>query len=116
MSSREGSFAGLGGQGGRIRSSQPGRAQLGYSQDKPETRSRKRFPWSAGVPVNRAGGLPRGWSRASGGAGNNGPVSTAKSVQFPERGWHDGRVTISERIETARRERRGLAPVLPPRG
>ena len=38
---------------------------MGYSQDKPETRSRKRFPWSAGVPVNRAGGLPRGWSRAS---------------------------------------------------
>ena len=37
----------------------------GYSQDKPETRSRKRFPWSAGVPANRAGGLPRGWSRAS---------------------------------------------------
>ena len=27
----------------------------GYSQDKPETRSRKRFPWSAGVPANRAG-------------------------------------------------------------
>ena len=38
---------------------------LGYSQNKPETRSRKRLPWSAGVPVNRAGGLPRGWSRAS---------------------------------------------------
>ncbi len=32
-------------------------------------------------------------------------------VQFPERGWHDGRVTISERIEAARRERRVLTRV-----
>jgi hypothetical protein len=40
-------------------------AYEGYSQDKPETRSWRWSPWSAGVPVNRAGGLPRGWSRAS---------------------------------------------------
>ena len=33
------------------------------------------------------------------------------SVQFPERGWRDGRVTISEQIQTARRERRVLARV-----
>ena len=37
---------------------------MGYSQDKPKTRSRKRFPWSAGVPANRAGGLPRGSSQS----------------------------------------------------
>jgi hypothetical protein len=30
------------------------------------------------------------------------------SVQFPERGWQDGRVTISERVEAGRRERRVL--------
>jgi hypothetical protein len=33
------------------------------------------------------------------------------SVQFSERGWHDGRVTISERIEATRRERRVLTRV-----
>src|SRR5207302_10980058 len=36
----------------------------GYGQDKPETRGRKRLPWSVGMPANRAEGLPRGWSRA----------------------------------------------------
>ena len=40
-------------------------AMEGYSQDKPETRSRKRFPWSAGGACESSGGLPRGWSRAS---------------------------------------------------
>jgi hypothetical protein len=33
------------------------------------------------------------------------------SVQFPERGWHDERVTINDRIEAARRERRVLTRV-----
>jgi hypothetical protein len=33
------------------------------------------------------------------------------SVQFPERGWHDGQVTVSKRIETAWLERRALARV-----
>ncbi len=37
--------------------------------------------------------------------------SMVPEVQFPERGWHDGRVTISERIEAARRERRVLTRV-----
>jgi hypothetical protein len=32
-------------------------------------------------------------------------------VHFPERGWHDGRVTVNERIEAGRRERRVLARV-----
>ena len=32
-------------------------------------------------------------------------------VQFPERGWHDGRGTISERIDAGRRERRVLTRV-----
>jgi hypothetical protein len=45
------------------------------------------------------------------GTGNDGPVSTATASSFPERGWRDGRVTISEQIETARRERRVLARV-----
>ena len=57
---------GCGGCGGLVRHKpQPRqRAQLGdllhmgYSQDKPETRSRKRFPWSAGVPVESSGGTP----------------------------------------------------------
>jgi hypothetical protein len=40
------------------------------------------------------------------GAGNDGPRQYRSSVQFPERGWQDGRVTISERVEAARRERR----------
>ena len=49
----------------------------------------------------------------TGGTGNDGPVRTRYSVQFSERGWQDGRVTISERIEAGRRERRVLTRVSP---
>jgi hypothetical protein len=43
------------------------------------------------------------------------PVTTDPSAplrrQFPERGWHDGRVTINKRIAAGRRERRALVRV-----
>ena len=45
------------------------------------------------------------------GAGNNGPVSTAKASSFLNATGTMGRVTISERIEAARRERRVLTRV-----
>ena len=39
-------------------------------------------------------------------AGNSQAMSTRYGVQFPERGGHDGRVTINGRIEAARRSGR----------
>lgn len=45
------------------------------------------------------------------GAGNNRAGSTRYGVQFPERAWQDGQVTISERIGAGRRERRVPARV-----
>jgi hypothetical protein len=53
----------------------------------------------------------RPWSGAGRDAGTNGPVSTARASSFPERCWHDRRVTISERIEAGRREQRVLTRV-----
>jgi len=47
------------------------------------------------------------------GAGNNGPVSTATASSFLNVAGTMGRVTISERIEAAQRERRVLARVFP---
>ena len=49
--------------------------------------------------------------RTGRGAGNNGPVSTAKASSFLNTAGKVGRVTISERIEAGRRERRVLARV-----
>jgi hypothetical protein len=43
-------------------------------------------------------------SRRLRGATNNGPRRHRYSVRFAERGWQDGRVTISERVEAGRRE------------
>ncbi len=45
------------------------------------------------------------------GAGNNGPVSTAKASSFLNAAGTMGRVTINERIEAGRRERRVLTRV-----
>ena len=45
------------------------------------------------------------------GTGNNGPVSTAKASSFLNTAGKVGRVTISERIEAGRRERRVLTRV-----
>ncbi len=45
------------------------------------------------------------------GAGNNRPASTAKASSFLNTAGKVGRVTISERIEAGRRERRVLARV-----
>ena len=58
-----------------------------------------------GVSGNRAGTV------SFRGAGNNRAVSTATVSSFLKHGWQAGRVTIRERIEAARRERRVLARV-----
>ena len=66
---------------------------------------------TAAVEASTSAPVSRNRRGAGRGAGNNGPVSTAKASSFLNTAGKVGRVTISERIEAGRRERRVLTRV-----